>query len=129
MQIKEAMMRVKCGVVVGLVACGLGSGCAERSPVQSIRSLEVEGTYAAGFEYSEFRPSAQQYQGQRWWLQPNADLAKRYGESRPKTEAPSIGRGPAVRVRVRGRLIGPGQYGHLGRWKYQFSVDEVLEMR
>jgi hypothetical protein len=32
-------------------------------------------------------------------------------------------------VRVRGRLIGPGQYGHLGRWKYQFSVDEVLEMK
>jgi len=123
-------MRVKCGMIAGLVACGLGLGCQEQSQEQSlIRSLEVQGTYRAGFEFSEFRPSAEQFRGQVWWLNPNEDLAKRYREIRPEADAHSIGVGPAMSVRVRGRLIGPGQYGHLGRWKYQFSVDEVLEMR
>jgi len=77
-----------------------------------------------------FRPSAEQYQGQHWWLVPNEDFAKRYGEFWAKTEHPPVRLlGPAVVVRVRGWLIGPGKYGHIGRWKYQFSVDEVLEMR
>jgi hypothetical protein len=92
------------------------------------RPLEVEGTYTAGFEASVFRPSAEEYKGQRWWLRPNKDFNERYKKSRPKGQ-PRVLIGPTVSVRMRGRLVGPGKYGHLGAWRYEFTVDQVLEMK
>jgi tetratricopeptide (TPR) repeat protein len=91
------------------------------------QSLEVEGTYTAGFEASVFRPSAEEYKGQRWWLSPNKDFNERYKKFRPNGQ-PRVLIGPTVFVRMRGRLVGPGKYGHLGSWRYEFTVDQVLEM-
>jgi hypothetical protein len=58
---------------------------------------------------------------EEWWHVTGGDMMiDRYRE---------LGEPEEVYTRLRGRLIGPGRYGHLGSWLYNFEVVEVLEMR
>ncbi len=91
--------------------------------------IEVQGTYLAGFEVSRLNPSGKEFAGQRWWLQSNAEFNQRYQALSPKGDGSFRMAGPEVVVRLRGRLTGPGHYGHLARYSHQFDVTEVLEMK
>ena len=93
------------------------------------RPIEVEGRYFAAFEASQFRPSTQEYKGQVWWLYSNKDFNERYQKLSPKEETGFRFGGPEVTARLRGRLVGPGHYGHLNSYEYEFLVEEVLEMK
>ncbi len=91
--------------------------------------IEVQGMYFAGFEASLLTPSSKEFSGQRWWLQSNADFNQRYHALSPKGDGGFRLGGPEVVVRLRGRLTGPGHYGHLNSYSHEFDVTEVLEMR
>jgi hypothetical protein len=91
--------------------------------------IEISGTYLAGFETSRFTPSAAEYKNQLWWLTPNADFNKRYQKLQPKDQEEPAFAGPEVSTRVRGRLAGPGQFGHLNQYPYEFHVEQVLDMK
>jgi len=90
--------------------------------------IEVEGIYLAGFETSRFNPSSGEYRGQMWWLWSNQDFNDRYQKLSPKEETPQFA-GPQVFARIRGKLAGPGQYGHLNQYSHELWVEEVLEMK
>jgi hypothetical protein len=91
--------------------------------------IEVEGTYLAGFETSRLTPSSKEFAGQRWWLQSTEDFNQRYKALSPKEEGGPRLAGPEVFVRLRGRLTGPGRYGHLNSYDHEFDVTEMLEMK
>ena len=92
--------------------------------------VEATGEYIAGFEASNFRPTKAPYKGQVWWLTPNKDFVGRYGKLTPAdSETYGFRIGPTVMVRARGRLAGPGRYGHLNGYPFEFFVEEVLEMK
>lgn len=91
--------------------------------------IEVQGTYFAGFEVSRLTPSSKEFAGQRWWLQSNKDFNQRYKALSPKEDGGFRLGGPEVVVRLRGRLTGPGHYGHLNSYSHEFDLTEVLEMR
>jgi hypothetical protein len=93
------------------------------------RSIEVEGTYQAGFERSLFEPSTEEYKGQRWWLQGTSNFYDRYARFHPKDDKLLRITGTKVLVRLRGRLVGPGEYGHLSQYEYELIVEQVLEMK
>ena len=98
------------------------------------RSIDVEGQYFSGFEASVLTPETPAYRGQRWWFEGNKDLWDRYAKLLPpeKTDSPfksSLMGGPEIWVRLRGRLVGPGGYGHLGFYEYQFITEEVIDMK
>jgi hypothetical protein len=93
------------------------------------RPIEVSGTYLAGFETSRLTPSGADYMNQRWWLTPNADFNERYQKLLLKDrEKPALA-GPEVSTRVRGRLAGPGQFGHLNQYPFEFLVEQVVDMK
>ena len=91
--------------------------------------LEVEGEYFTAFEASQFRPTKAPYQKQVWWVSGSEDFYKRYEKLSPQDSPGLRFGGPTVFVRARGRLAGPGEYGHLNGYRYEFFVEEVLEMR
>lgn len=92
--------------------------------------VEATGEYIAGFEASNFRPTKAPYKGQVWWLTPNKDFVGRYGKLTPAdSETYGFRIGPTVMVRARGRLAGPGRYGHLNGYPFEFFVEEVMEMK
>jgi hypothetical protein len=93
------------------------------------RPIEVKGTYLAGFEVSRFSPSTEEFKGQYWWLSSNEDFNKRYQRLMPKDQHNFRFAGPEVFARLRGRLVGPGRYGHLNQYTHEFIVEEVLEMK
>ena len=92
------------------------------------RPIEVAGSYFAAFEASVLTPSTGAYADQRWWLWSNPDFNDRYEKLRSQRKDGSEFGGPTVNVRLRGRLVGPGRYGHLNSYDYEFYTDEVLEM-
>jgi hypothetical protein len=93
------------------------------------RPVEVEGTYQSGFERSLLEPSTEEFKGQRWWLQGSPNFYDRYARLYPKDDKLTRFAGPKVLVRLRGRLVGPGEYGHLSQYEYEFIVEQVLEMK
>lgn len=93
------------------------------------RPIEVKGTYLAGFETSRFCPSTGEFKGQYWWLTSTKDFNERYEKLTPKDHRKFLWAGPEVFARLRGRLVGPGQYGHLNQYTHEFIVEEVLEMK
>src|SRR5512133_3027899 len=50
------------------------------------RPIEVKGTYLAGFEFSRFSPSTEEFKGQYWWLWSNKVFNERYQKLAPKDE-------------------------------------------
>src|SRR3954469_12745871 len=91
--------------------------------------LEVEGSYFAGFETSRFTPSTHSLRGDMWWLEPNDEFTRRYDKFRPQDQAGTRLGGAEVLTRLRGRLVGPGTYGHLNQYPYLFIVEKVLELK
>lgn len=96
---------------------------------------ELAGRYTSGFEGSEFLPckplphfpgtNMPDSTSLRAWLdfEPGVIDGRRW----PKVKRD---RGYATYfIRVRGTLIGPGMYGHLGGSDYHFVASELLEIR
>ena len=100
-------------------------------PVQTVKG-EWMGHYESGFETSLFTPCVElpdlrgtAYEGVKNWI---------WVESLPTSSAsawPDSGDEayPTVFVRWRGKLTGPGSYGHLGLGVYRLDVSEILELR
>ena len=126
-------MKTRFLIPTAMVVAILCPGCTQQKSsddTPALRTVEVEGVYHPGFEHAAFSPSTAEFKGQEWWLNSNKDFEDRYAEFYDgAVEDGPLMMGPAVFVRMRGRLKGPGQYGHLSRWKYEFVVEEVLEMR
>jgi hypothetical protein len=93
------------------------------------RPVEVEGVYFAGFETSRLIPSTPEFKGGFWWLESNEDFNRRYASFLPKKETvPRFG-GQEVLTHLKGRLVGPGHYGHLNQYDHEIIVDQVLSMK
>jgi uncharacterized protein YceK len=79
------------------------------------------GTYLFGMERSEFRPEGSR---DKWWLSGDIhDLRKRF--TRPSKDGSAELSGPVV---VEGELSAIGQHGHLGLYKRELRVSQVLEV-
>ena len=91
--------------------------------------VEVDGRYFAGFEASILFPSSPGFEQQRWWLEGTPEFFAQYQKLSPKDEAGLRFAGPEVTARVRGRLAGPGRYGHLSGYEYMLLVEKVLDMK
>jgi hypothetical protein len=92
-------------------------------------SVETEGIYFAGFETSRFTPTTHGFKGDTWWLESNEDFNQRYRKFLPPGKADNRIAGPEVSARLRGLLLGPGAYGHLNQYPYEFIVEHVLDMK
>ncbi len=81
------------------------------------------GTYLFGMEQSEFRPEGSR---DKWWLSGDIhDLRKRF--TRPSKDGSAELSGP-VAIVVEGELSAIGQHGHLGLYKRELRVSQVLEV-
>lgn len=93
-----------------------------------------KGIYTSGFENSSFQACGSEV---AWWLEPILDATSEYREfykNLPKelpngqvgelTELPANGKylGNRMFIHVDGFVSGPGEYGHMGRWKHQIAV-------
>ncbi len=82
------------------------------------------GTFSHGFEVSAFEPCDE---AETWWVSESEgyrELFERYAEAvGPANEYAE------AYVRIRGDLTGGGEYGHLGAYDREVSVEEVLEVR
>jgi hypothetical protein len=76
------------------------------------------GDYEHGFEMSKFTPDADK--AEHWWLKGKIDCPDAPGK---KTAA---NRAPTLHLEVRGTLGPGGQYGHMGRYMRELTVQEVL---
>lgn len=80
--------------------------------------IEIAGFYGSSFEYSGFTPCGAK---DVYWTEGT--------EVRMAFSALHLPRGEHAYARLRGRVLGPGSYGHMGAYKWGFSVSAVLEMR
>jgi hypothetical protein len=112
-------------------------GCAE--PPEASRDAEFAGFYSEGFEESRFVPCprppelTQSFAGTAYegvfrpdiWV----DLDRTVREQGPRW--PTLRGDPYALffVRWRGKLTGPGAYGHLGVSFFRLQVAEVIEVR
>jgi hypothetical protein len=91
-----------------------------------------DGVYTVGFEASIFEPChpfadpSPSGGGRRWAWLVVSPLGRRQHPLWP--DVPERGRVRTYYVRARGALIGPGNYGHLGSYPYELSVDRFLEI-
>jgi hypothetical protein len=72
------------------------------------------GYYSSGFEVSDFRPVGTK---ERWWLSWKREIGSQCDRSTP------------CYLVVRGKLSGQGLHGHLGDYKRELVVTEVIEQR
>lgn len=80
--------------------------------------MEMAGFYGSSFEYSGFRPCGS---NDVYWTV-GAEIHEAFSSLHlPRREH--------AYARLRGRVRGPGSYGHMGAYKWEFSVSAVLEMR
>jgi hypothetical protein len=80
------------------------------------------GHYVTAFEVSIFRPCNS---SEEWWLSGNLERLYQPGVL---LESPATHSSECY-VELRGRLAGPGSYGHLGRYQRELVVTEVLAAR
>jgi uncharacterized protein YceK len=88
----------------------------------------TEGTYAGlyrfGFERSDFRLLGAR---ERWWLTGDiGDLRRRM--ARPSVDKPPELRNPVFLV-VEGDLSEPGHYGHMGAYRRELRVTNIVELQ
>lgn len=103
-------------LLVGLVTAT--AACGSRADLHA-------GRYESGFEASAFYPCGSDEQ---WWL--TADSASWARLHAPPARIDSGGyREATAFVRVRGRVTGPGEFGHMGAYDRELTVTEVLEVR
>lgn len=105
-------------------------------PARDSLDAVFEGHYSAGFEESRFVPcrgSVERaggrplYATNRAWVR--FDSAARYTGPPLRPQADTSGYGSRFFVRWRGRLEGPGNYGHMGVSPYLLTVREIIEVR
>ncbi len=115
------------------------SNCTEPRPDTVVG--EFAGHFEAGFEESEFLPCASGPEPGhtaygptpfRAWLESSRSIS--WERFRGVKAGPWLGADGQEQmmshyVRLRGRLIGPGSYGHMGVSPFLFLLDEVLEVR
>jgi hypothetical protein len=88
------------------------------------RSGVFVGYYIHGFEKSDFKPAGTT---EHWWLSGNIKSVADLFIASSKDQSPTTK--SAVYLVVRGSLSREGQYGHLGAYKRELLVSEVLEVR
>ncbi len=96
-------------LIVALVLLGCDSDAKETT---------WEGSFSAGFEVQAFSPCLSD---QQWWTN-GTDLHRRY-------YALGLAEYEEAYARLRGHLSGPGEYGHMGAYRREFEVTQVLEIR
>ena len=90
------------------------------STVAGPERLEVvRGHYSLGFEVDSFRECGSE---ESWWVTDAGPLRARYQELSPAQYQ-------SVYVELRGEAGPRGQYGHMGAYARELSVDEVLLVR
>lgn len=101
---------VALAAIIGIARAGLGTG--------------YSGIYSAGFEASEFRPCDDTTAV--WWAAPaTADAWAPVQAALRATAGPP----PRFFLRLRGRVEGPGRYGHMGAYTHQLIATQVGEAR
>ena len=99
-----------------MLVSGGWSGCATAGGGKAPERLA--GHYRYGFEMEAFRPCGGT---EEWWI-------ARSDELRTRAEVlPPVG--ASIYVVIRARVSPEGTYGHLGAYRRQLSVVEVLEVR
>ena len=93
----------------------------EDPPLQSVVG-EFAGVFYLGFEQSEFVPKG----GAVRWEDGTERCVRGAWVEFSDRDARDPFRGGMYRVRWRGKLTGPGSYGHCGRSDYSLEVTEVL---
>jgi hypothetical protein len=98
---------------VGFVALlvGWASGCDNE--------VETAGLLTFGFETSSLVPCGHQ---DAWWVVASDELMQRYA-------ALQIPPGQSAYARLRGDRSDRGQYGHLGAYRYELEVTQVITLR
>ncbi len=85
---------------------------------QWVQEIEVSGYYSRSFEYSGFEPCGSNEIYWTWGEEVQSAYTALHLPRREKAYA-----------RLRGKLRGPGSYGHMGSYKWAFEVVRVIEMR
>jgi hypothetical protein len=98
------------------------AACESKAPWPS--SGVFVGYYTHGFEQSDFKPVGT---GERWWLSGNIGVVTNLFVAPSSKELPKVQR--PVYIVVRGTLSAEGRHGHLGGYKRELSVQEVIEIR
>lgn len=100
-----------------IIAAALAaSGCASTTGPANGR---LAGHYSQGFEVDAFRPCGSQ---ESWWVTDGEDLRRRYRELDVPPYEP-------VYVELRGTVGPDGSWGHLGIYRRELAVTEVLVAR
>ena len=99
---------------------------------QGTTEIELSGYYTSGFEVSSFvpceDPDTPGY-GAGYWL--SAEAGSGFYEQYSaiaETVSPPPGGYVTVFTRFRCQISPPGNYGHLGAYSHEVTVQEVLEM-
>jgi hypothetical protein len=115
--------------VAAAVAVGFG-GCSGRDGSEGKGRL-FEGYYETGFEISAFYPGkACPADGEQYWLvaAEGSGFSERLGElmKDPPASGPPIS--GLYRVKFLGAVSDVGQYGHLGAYTREVTVNKLQEM-
>jgi hypothetical protein len=89
-----------------------------QSEMQVPPEVEIQGFYGMSFEYSAIRLCES---GEVYWAD-GEEIHKAFTDLHLPFRAEAY-------ARLRGRVLGPGTYGHLSAYKWGFEVTKVLEMR
>jgi hypothetical protein len=106
-------MRLARAVCLTAFLFGSASGC------NGDTELESEGLLTFDFEVSSFLPCGSQ---EAWWVVATNELSQQYG-------ALNVPPGQSAFARLRGVRSGRGNYGHLGSYRHEFEVTEVVTLR
>ena len=96
------------------------------------RPREYAGHYSGGFEWSSFTPCEGLPDTGRWYAFPwNRISIERFPEDGrgPWPHVPEVDGYPLYFLRLRGILLGPGPFGHMGTSPFTMVVDSVEEVR
>jgi len=85
-----------------------------------------EGIYSQGFEYSGFQAMDSE---EVWWLSgKTAELYKLIQSKKQRVRSPGSILGEA-HVKLKGKLLTGGRYGHMGRYSKELIVTEVISAK
>jgi len=97
--------------LIAVTACDRTTG-----PIEG----DFRGIYFVGWEASVFRGC---FAREGWWM--SGELGPIFDALPPESQPPWEA---AAYVHVRGTRSKRGEYGHLGAYRYELVVDEVLEV-
>jgi hypothetical protein len=124
-----APSRLTClGSIAAVVIAGFVSTACPGLTNPSEGTGTFVGLYLQGFEVSAFTPCGNGSPSSEtgYWLTGSADFNQRYN-ALATTRGPNAF-GPVVYTKFSGTLSAEGRYGHLGAYKREVTVTNVLEM-